>query len=510
MNKKFLVFLAAIFISGTMAFTACSSDDGGNSPGTEQGTVVVGDADTTLIVIDHYNMQSENDVTILNADTSQIAVSKAFIDRKGYKDIERSSERCGCVWQKVSRMPFYFKIKSARLNGDKYIMDIALCDMFDAIGDIDMDFDNGLYTNGSASQRRAITRADGTVGDIVDPTKSYTDANDTVHPAAILFTDPELYEKGFVYKDTEYDAEGAENDPAHARSMLTRAGGTDDGDYPCITPDKGGNGSFDVTLVNLNGTIEKEFKFQNGDNGTDSSRYVKIKIPSRLYVGLYGSLKTKWFKPKQFSLGIKGKIGFSPTVTFGVGGSLKWPTRAIDKEIAIAELGSFTMVFWIGLPVVIAFKPELNIYPEAILEGKTEVGFNYDFANEFRLGATWKSGKGWNNDCYYKQLSSSFSFVPPQASLSAETSLMVGMAGHIKLYHAAGPKIVIGPKATLKGTVAIDPSNFEAPLSINANATMTLTGMLNLDVKIAKYKLGTWGVTLDIVPPYEIWSYKIP
>ncbi len=496
-----------------MSFTACSSDDGGDSPGTEPATVVVEEADTTLIVIDHYNMLSESDVIILNADTSQIAVSKAFIDRKGYKDVEKSSNRNGCVWQKISRLPFYFKIKSARLEGDRYIMNIALCDMFDAIGDIELDFDNGLYKNSSASPTRSFTRADGTSGTIVDPTAAYTDPTDTVHPAAILFTDPELYEKGFIYKKTEYDAENSETDPAHTRSMLTRAGATDEGDYPCISPEKAGNGSFDKMLVNISNKFSKEFKFKNeGKDGKEeeSPRYVKIEIPSKLYVGLYGSLKTKWFKPKEFSLGVKGNLGFSPTVTFGVGGALEWPSNNIDKEVAIAELGSFTLVFWTGLPVVIAFHPELNLYPMAKIEGNVEFGFNYDFANEFRLGATWKKGKGWNNDSYYRKTSDKFEFIPPQAKLSAEASLMVGIAGHIKLYHAAGPKIVIGPKAELNGSVTLSPADIQTPLRINASATMTLTTLLEFEVSIAKYKLGSWSSSFDLLGPYEIWSYNYP
>jgi len=105
------------------------------------------------------------------------------------------------------------------------------------------------------------------------------------------------------------------------------------------------------------------------------------------------------------------------------------------------------------------------------------------------------------HDNYYKMLSNDFTFISPRLKFNADASLMVGVSGHIKLYHAAGPKIVIGPRALLTDTVKID------PLEIDASAKISLTTILAFDVTIAKYKMGNWSQTINLLPPREIWSY---
>ncbi len=112
------------------------------------------------------------------------------------------------------------------------------------------------------------------------------------------------------------------------------------------------------------------------------------------------------------------------------------------------------------------------------------------------------------DESYFRKGGDGFSFDPPKATVSAETSLMVGIAGNILLYHAAGPKIVVGPKATLKGNLTWDVTNTEKPLSGSASASMEFPAIAGFDVKIGSLKLGSFKTTFNLIDPYEIWRYN--
>ena len=85
MTKNLMkMILTSIVAAATVIFTSCSDDL--NEIGNGNNIQLPEDAQTALLEaygLTYENFISENDVTILDADTTQISVSKAYAEKMG-------------------------------------------------------------------------------------------------------------------------------------------------------------------------------------------------------------------------------------------------------------------------------------------------------------------------------------------------------------------------------------------------------------------------------------------
>lgn len=130
-TKKILVnsMFKNILTAGTVAFamifgfTACS-DELANESSERQSDEIPAGADTRLLEaygLMYNDFESDNDVQILNADTTEIAVSKQLADKLGITSFV--GHPMG-IWQAVDQLPYARKAIEERLVGDTYILKV--------------------------------------------------------------------------------------------------------------------------------------------------------------------------------------------------------------------------------------------------------------------------------------------------------------------------------------------------------------------------------------------------
>ena len=95
----------------------------------------------------YQNFVSENDVQILNADTTEIAVSKKLADKLGITSFV--NHPLG-IWQGIDQLPYARKAKEERLEGDMYILTVAPATVAELVGDKMAMLNTSIYVNDDA------------------------------------------------------------------------------------------------------------------------------------------------------------------------------------------------------------------------------------------------------------------------------------------------------------------------------------------------------------------------
>ena len=134
------ILTAGIF---TFAFTACS-DETDNMSDNQQAPE---GAETALLEaygLTFENFISENDVIILNADTTQLSISKAYADKMGITSFVNHPMG---IWHKVENIPYIRKATAEKLVGDRFIVDVVPATVAEIMGDKKMNLQTDIYVN---------------------------------------------------------------------------------------------------------------------------------------------------------------------------------------------------------------------------------------------------------------------------------------------------------------------------------------------------------------------------
>ena len=107
--------LTAGFLS--VSFTACSDDTNDLLNDMSAARPVATGETLQPVGLMYTDFINEHDVCILNADTTQISVSKAFAEKKG---IDNFVNRPMGIWLNLRDRSFLRKGLSQRLEGDRY------------------------------------------------------------------------------------------------------------------------------------------------------------------------------------------------------------------------------------------------------------------------------------------------------------------------------------------------------------------------------------------------------
>ena len=183
-TKKNLVKLALMstltagIFSFSFALTSCSDDELDNGM-VEPISAQQGDySNYEPYGLTYHNFDSEDDVQILNADTTEIAVKKSLADKLGITNFE--NHPIG-IWDSPSHMAYGRKGLKQELVGDIYIIKVGKVTTAELIGDKAAQISTDLYVNEDA--QAVATRA--AEDNIPEFAAKYVDENNMVHPARL-------------------------------------------------------------------------------------------------------------------------------------------------------------------------------------------------------------------------------------------------------------------------------------------------------------------------------------
>jgi hypothetical protein len=534
-TKKNLVKLALMstltagIFSFSFALTSCSDDDIQNEvSNNDESAVVVGNENELaqplgLVYKDFIN---PNDVQILNADTTEISVSKAYADKMG---IDNFVNHPMGIWQSQNERAYLRRPIAQRLEGDRYILSVIRSGLGEVLIGQDVEFNTAIFVNPNAE---ANTR--GSEG----MAERYTDANNVIHPVAvtrngIVSADGSVTRSadglGFATLTAEEIMNGASFDDAQTRNIF------DDIENALKTAAtfinnvrKNGltiNGEDHGKILNLSGEItppeikinlskeEGDTMVINSNLPYDLSLDYTLKLNSKVGIRSVGDMwDDKTINPIKFQCNyfegrLDGELAMAPEVTIGVGAKAELPKN--KQDIKLCDLDEFYFTFMAGyIPVAIIVQPHLVLHIEAGVEGKLYTGIKYEYASEFSAGVKYdKKNGGWGGIAKYKTTKSDFSFITPRGTFTAKASAGVQLACDILLDGVVGPKVSIGPEVRANLEATLSPFD-ENPFTFEAGIKAGLYGSAGATLKLWKIELMSWKTGLSFGPEWDIWSYK--
>jgi hypothetical protein len=484
------IVTAGIF-SFSFALTSCSDDEFTNNVNnTEEGSDKIGNyADFEPYGLTYHNFDGEDDVKIMNADTTEIAVKKSLADKLGITNFE--NHPIG-IWDSPSHLAYGRKALEQQLVGDTYILKVGKVTTAELIGDKAAQISTDLYVNEDA-QAVATRAAD---NDIPEFAAKYVDDNNMVHPAAILYTDPYGYDK-------DYHVDGDMPSASATRAAQT-------GEYQYATPEellKDTRASIHPRILSIDSELKFDKKFQLGKCEGDSINIAgKIPVEFNLnyFLTLNGGIKWAGIIPypaiKKFETGFDGNFGFHPEFTIGFSKEFKLPD---DKEkVKLASFRGYTFTFVIGvIPVAVTVNPNLYLKFDASVKGSAHLKCKYDYSNRFKAGCRYE-GK-WSTFKEFEELENEFTMFQPELEFSAEAGVGLFLAADVKIYDVVGPEIGVGPRLGAEASININPEGIDW----NAEVKLTVQAWAGAKIEILGYELAEWHTTFDIVGPWTLLKF---
>ena len=253
-TKKNLVkqVLMSILTAGifSFAFTACSddlNDFGTDVANMEEGSDKIGNyADYEPYGLTYHNFDSDADVQILNADTTEIAVKKSLADKLGITNFV--NHPLG-IWDDPSHLAYGRKALEQELVGDTYIIKVTGVTAAELIGEKSAQMCTDWYVN----EDEALVATRAAYDNIPEYAAKYVDNDGFIHPAVVQYTDPYGYDKDYYVPGVDEPSESQ-----------TRA--AESGEYQYMTAEdmlSGTRGSIHPRLISFHNKISFDKHFSN-------------------------------------------------------------------------------------------------------------------------------------------------------------------------------------------------------------------------------------------------------
>jgi hypothetical protein len=497
-NTMFKNILTAGALAFVMAFvfTACSDELANDNSEPEAGEVPAG-ADTRLLEaygLMYTDFDNEDDVQILNADTTEIAVSKQLAQKLGITSFV--GHPMG-IWQAVDQLPYARKAIEERLVGNTYILKVQTATVAELIGEKDAQLSTALYVN---NEPQALTRA-ASNGFSAFGAK-YVDQTGTIHPAVIHLTDPYGYDQQH-HNETD--------EPA-----LTRSACSND-HYDYITADEmvaaKTRASMHVNVLSIHDKLTFRHKFEMQGAPTDTivvSGQVPIDYDLNYFMTLQGGVKWDGWLPslyvKKFETGLDGDFSFNPEAYLSFAARAELPEDM--QRLNLATFGQYTFTFVVGVvPVCITVKPALYLKFTANAEGAVRVGFKYDYASQFKAGIRYEDG--WSVIKDFEELKNKFEFIRPEANFTANAGIGFYLGVDVLVYGVAGPQVGVGPELSAKASATYrlmeeDPAK---RFDFKANVDLKVKTFAGAKISLLGYELAQWSTESELAGPWTIFKY---
>ena len=487
-TKAIAFLFAATF---AVSFTACTDDIMVSNDQPADNAETKGEL-YEAYGLTYQDFNSPTDVVILNADTTEISVSKDLADKLGIATFV--NHPLG-IWHQIEQLPYARKATAEKLVGDRYILTVEPATLAELIGEKEVQLNTELFVNNDI-QEGAVTRAGGV--DMPAYAAKYVDGNQVIHPAVIHMTDPLGYGNGY-------------HDPDEQPSM-TRA--SDDGCYDYIIPEQmtATRASAHHRIMSLKQEIRAHKKFAFGEGKNDSidfNLYAPIDFELNYFITLNGGVKWKVCVPvpcvKKFEAGLDGKFAFAPEVTVGFNKELKG-----DFRYNIVSFEGYSFTFWVGcVPVVIKCQPNLYARLDGKVTGQAVMGIKYDYENNFKVGVGYKNGDGWSIIDEFNEVKNELSFVRPQVRVHAEAGVGFFLGMDVMIYGVAGPTLSVGPRLGAVADLKISPfeKNWNEKTDFSASVNLTVNAEAGAKLKVLGYELAEYKATFSLAGPWCLWKY---
>ena len=178
-KNSFLVkqVLMSIVTAGIFSFSfslaSCSDDEFTNNVNnTEDGSDKIGNyADFEPYGLTYHNFDGADDVKIMNADTTEIAVKKSLADKMGITNFVNHPMG---IWDDPGHLAYGRKALEQQLVGDTYILKVKGVTAAELIGDKDAQLATDWYVN--TDEASVATRAADETSPSMPPSTSTTTA----------------------------------------------------------------------------------------------------------------------------------------------------------------------------------------------------------------------------------------------------------------------------------------------------------------------------------------------
>lgn len=460
LNSKLNLLVMAFFVS-LFAFSGCQK----NNPGT-------GD-DNPEAVLEPFAMVysdfiTKDDVQILTADTTRIAVSEAFVKKMG---IEQFDGRAVSIWRTIDTPPFFRKITSTAKEGDKLILITERGEMADMFEDLDVEMESDLYINRNFTPTK-VTRGASNI-EVDDISGKYIDEDGVLHPAVII-------------------VEPLKGQPsALHQSLATRAGVSENKVYYTAEELLGNNLSFDIFRV------KTAFEFDSGDDDDDIPLKFMGAAGIEAFLSADISIKIGWFKLKKFEASVSG--GAKLEAKLGIGIAEEWKK---DWKNTLMSFGKTHLVFWVGIiPVPFTVEPKIEQITKAKAEASVQVLTTTKAEASFKVGCRYQDGS-WHDIGQPSKFEKSFTVDGITGSASVGASTGIYITTDLLLAGSVGPTVSVGPEVGIEGSIE---SKIGEVISttFDAEAYVGIMGQLGAKAEFLGYSLGEWKTS------FSLWKVPI-
>ena len=534
------ILTAGIF---SFSFSSCNDDDvlldgGLNALETEQ------DYNGPLqepYGLSYYDFLAAEDVTILNADTTQISVSKALADKMGIQSF--LGHPMG-IWDNPEHRAYLRRATKEKLEGDRYILQVIPSSIAEVLAGNDKEYQ--LSTEVYVNTDPVSTRTRAIENNTSEVAARYIDEKNVIHPMAITFRRAEgdqraltrnaAAENGIYGTYLPEHLLGLQNDPA------TRGIVDDFLDLISDGLDIVGSWFKDVavgsiewfkaqakamekwlkentkyninwdkhnTLINIDSKVDTKIPIQLGEDSKDTINvYVKAPVKFNLnYTFILQADGSVVEKPnlRRFEASVDGRFNFEPEVRLGFNGKLELPK---DKQkIDLVELDGITVVFYIGyVPFCVDFNPSLYLKFKAEVEGKATMGVKYEFDSWFKGGIKYDGYGDPKGISESKVTKSKVSFITPTAEFNASAGVGLMFGCEMIIDKLAGPELAIGPQLTADAGLTIAPFEKD-PVNFEASVDFGIKGEVGAKIKVWKWELADWTTDLDFGLNWNLFKY---
>ncbi|MBR2205436.1 MAG: hypothetical protein IJ898_03625 [Prevotella sp.] len=487
-----------------------------------------------------YDFETTEDVMILNADTTQISVSKALADKMGIASFV--GHPMG-VWDNPEHRAYLRRATKEKLEGDRYILNVIPSSIAEVLTGNDREYQlsTELYVNTDP----ATTRTRALENNTPEYAARYIDEKNVIHPMAVTFRRAQGDQSGLTRSATaEQGLYGTylpeqmlgiqDNGDTRGWSSWWKKVKKVFGSVTNVFEDLAAgtaewfkkqtqelekwlnkNTEYDInwssknTLINIDSSLEKKIPIQMGEDSSDTINvYVNAPVNFNLNYTLVlqadGSV-VRLPNLKRFEASVDGRFKFEPEVRIGFDGKLELPE---DKQkLKLVEFDGITIVFTIGyVPFSVDFNPSVFLKFDASLEGKATMGVKYELDSWFKGGILYE-GHGDPKDISDSEVTKSkVSFLTPTAEFTAKTGVGLMFGCDIIIDKLAGPEIAVGPKLQAQAGLTIAPFE-KKKVDFNASVDFGLVGEVGAKIKVWKWELAEWHTDLDFGLNWNIFKY---
>ena len=524
--------LMSIITAVTVSFTACTDDADLMNESSE--AQVLNSEPKEPVGFIYNDFLTPEDIQILNADTTQISISKELADKKG---IDNFVNRPMGIWLNLREASFLRRGTKQTLAGDRYIIDVVKAELAEVlpIGK-DITLKTDIYVNPNALVDVATRGGEGKELSQMMEDMSI-DEEGCFHPVAIKFDEemtrgsnmPDVYysplellasgqgqTRGLSdwFEDTWNKVKEFVSDKGDdikniflstGKRLLDPFGITQTFWDLCIDGNKAGNFTGELLRFKNNLQLKKDIKLGSSESDTIS---IRLKAPVECNVNYILNLKPggNLANPRidYFRACLDGDFKASPELTVGFSKKIELPK---DKQkIKIKDFPGKTLQFNVyGIPVIITVKP--NIYLKLKLKGEGYIytGIKYDFAGKFKVGAEYKDSK-WNNLSGGQITQSDFKLTPIAATFTVNAGVGLMLGCDVKLYDSAGPYVAAGPQLAADLKLNVRPTEKD-PISITSTGKMGIWGEAGAKVEIWKWHIADYYDEFDFGKTKTLWKY---